>query len=37
MDVISIQAGKISNIDKIAGDKKAVQVGIFQKSIEKKS
>ena len=31
-----MQAGKISKIDKRAGGNKAVQVGIFQKSIVKK-
>ena len=31
-----MQAGKISEIDKRAGCNKAVQVGIFQKSIVKK-
>ena len=30
-----MQAGKISKIDKRAGGNKAVQVGIFQKSIAK--
>ena len=34
-EVINMQAGKISKIDKRAGGNKAVQVGIFQKSIVK--
>ena len=35
-DVINVQAGKIPKIIKRAGCNKTVQVGIFQKSIEKK-
>ena len=34
-EVINMQAGKISKIDKRAGGNKAVQAGIFQKSIVK--
>jgi len=36
-DVIIVQAGKFPKINKRAGCNKAVQVGIFQKSIVKKS
>ena len=35
-DVINVQAGKFPEINKRAGCNKAVQVGIFQKSIVKK-
>ena len=34
-EVINMQVGKISKINKRAGGNKAVQVGIFQKSIVK--
>ena len=34
-EVINMQAGKISKINKRAGGNKAVQAGIFQKSIVK--
>ena len=36
-DVIIMQAGKFPKINKHAGCNKAMQVGIFQKSIVKKS
>ena len=36
-DVINVQAGKFSGINKRAGCNKAVQVGIFQESIVKKN
>ena len=36
-DGISVQAGKFPKINKHAGCNKAMQVGIFQKSIVKKS
>ena len=36
-DVIIMQAGKFSKINKHAGCNKTMQVGIFQKSIVKKS
>ena len=36
-DVIIMQAGNFSKFDKRAGCIKAMQVGIFQKSIVKKS
>ena len=36
-DVINVQAGKFPGINKRAGCNKAVQVGIFQESIVKKT
>ena len=36
-DVINVQAGKFPEINKRAGCNKAVQVGIFQESIVKKT